>query len=381
MNPIPYGRQQITEADIKEVEKVLRSDFLTGGPNIQKFEEAFAAYIGAKYAVAVSSGTAALHLCAIALGVTKESKVITTSNTFSATANCVLYCGGEVDLVEIDPETALIDPEAVQEKLASSLPGTYEGIIAVDFAGRAVDLEKMRSIADRYNCWLLEDACHAPGGFFIDSQGRKQFCGNGSFADLAIFSFHPVKHIACGEGGMITTNDENRYKQLLMLRTHGITRDRHLLKQDHGGWYYEMQQLGYNYRLSDIHAILGLSQLSRADENLKIRKSIARHYDDSLKDAHINPLPPDQGHAYHLYVIQVAKRKTLYNYLREHQIFAQVHYIPIHLQPFYQKNFGWKKGDLPLTEAYYNSCLSLPIFPSLKTEQQAYVIEKLLEFG
>ena len=380
MHPIPYGRQQITPEDLKEVEKVLQSDFLTGGPYIQQFEEAFAEYIGVRFAVAVSSGTAALHLCAIALGVKNGSKVITTANTFAASANCILYCGGEVDLVEINPQTALIDLEAINDKLSASPAGTYEGIVAVDFAGRAVDLEKLRAIADMHDCWIIEDASHAPGGYFTDSKGQQQSCGNGRYAELAIFSFHPVKHIACGEGGMITTNNEELYRKLLTLRTHGITRDRNQLKQDHGGWYYEMQDLGFNYRLSDIHAALGLSQLKRADRNLETRRSIARHYDQVLDGTELKPLPPEEGHAYHLYVIQTKHRKALYDYLRKRHIYVQVHYIPIHLQPFYQDHFGWKQGDLPLTESYYNSCLSLPIFPALTAKQQAYVIDTLKQF-
>ena len=226
-NPIPYGRQNITEEDLKAVVETLQSDYLTQGPKIAEFEEAFAKYVGSKYAVAVSNGTAALHLSALALNVQKGDKVITTPITFAASANCVRYCGGEVVFADIDPETYLLDIKSVRKLLEASPKGTYKGLIPVDFAGRAVDLEAFKDLAEEFDLWIIEDACHAPGGYFIDSSGKKQFCGNGNFADLAIFSFHPVKHIACGEGGMITTNDEALYEKLLQLRTHGIVKDDH----------------------------------------------------------------------------------------------------------------------------------------------------------
>src|ERR1700741_1623117 len=245
MNPIPYGKQYINQEDIDVVVKALTAEFLTQGPAIKQFEEEFATYVGAKYAVAVSNGTAALHLCAMALDVNEQSNVITTPITFAASANCVKYCGGKVTFADIDPETATLDINSVRKLLESHPRGTFSGIIPVDFAGYAVNLEAFRKLADEYGLWIIEDACHAPGGFFIDSKGVKQYCGNGVYADLAIFSFHPVKHIACGEGGMITTNDEALYKKLLIYRTHGITKDAALMHENHGGWYYEMQELGY----------------------------------------------------------------------------------------------------------------------------------------
>ena len=223
-NIIPYGRQNITKEDIDAVIEALKSDYLTQGPKINEFESKFAQYIGSKYAVAVANGTAALHLCTMALGVTKGDKVITTPITFAASANCVKYCEGEVVFSDIDPETYLIDIVSIKKKLLKNPSGTYKGLILVDFAGRAVNLEDFKKLADEYNLWIIEDACHAPGGYFIDSKGNKQNCGNGKFADLAIFSFHPVKHIACGEGGMITTNNIELYDKLLKLRTHGITK-------------------------------------------------------------------------------------------------------------------------------------------------------------
>jgi UDP-4-amino-4,6-dideoxy-N-acetyl-beta-L-altrosamine transaminase len=395
MTPIPYGKQNITQEDIDAVIAVLKSDFLTQGPAIQEFEEAFAQYIGVKYAVAVANGTAALHLCTLALGVKTGDKIITTPITFSASANCVRYAGGDVVFADIDPETYLLDIKEVEKILNTSPRGTYRGIIPVDFAGRAVDLEAFRKLADEYDCWIIEDACHAPGGFFFDSEEIRHKCGNGDFAELAIFSFHPVKHIAAGEGGMITTNDEKLYKKLLQLRTHGITKDfnnfQNPIEMAYGeqletlnmppntsypGWYYEMQELGYNYRLTDFQAALGSSQLKRANEGLCKRVEIAQTYYQAFKD---KPYIKGQsgvvsGHGYHLYIIEVDNRKGLYEYLRNHNIFTQIHYFPVHLMPYY-KQFGWKLGDLPSAENYYRNCLSLPMFPTLSIADQELVIE------
>ncbi|MCC9137758.1 UDP-4-amino-4,6-dideoxy-N-acetyl-beta-L-altrosamine transaminase [Pontibacter silvestris] len=388
-SPIPYGRQHITEADIAAVVETLQSDFLTQGPKVEAFERAFADYVGAKYAVAVSNGTAALHLCAMALGVNEETRVITTPITFVASANCIRYCGGTVDFADIDSATALLDIERVREKLESKPKGYYSGLIPVDFAGNPLNLEKFRKLADEYGLWIIEDACHAPGGYFYDSHGNKQICGNGQYADLSIFSFHPVKHIATGEGGMITTNNELLYQKLLKLRTHGITRNQELMEENHGGWYMEMQELGYNYRIPDMLCALGISQLHRADAGLARRKGIAKVYDEAFSDiAGVETLQTnkvaidesgDTGHAYHLYVILVQNRKGLYDFLRERNIFAQVHYIPAHTMPYYRK-LGFKKGDYPEAEKYYAECLSLPIYPSLTQQEQEYIIEKVKEF-
>jgi UDP-4-amino-4,6-dideoxy-N-acetyl-beta-L-altrosamine transaminase len=378
---IPYGKQHITSEDIEAVVKALQSDFLTQGPEITNFEKAFSEYIGCKYAVAVSNGTAALHLCALALNVNKSSRVITSPITFAASANCVRYCGGEVHFADIDPKTYLLDINKVRALLEKHPEGYFQGIIPVDFAGNAVNLEEFRKLADEFGCWIIEDACHAPGGYFTDSNGVKQLCGNGQFADLAIFSFHPVKHIACGEGGMITTNDEKLYKKLLKLRTHGITKDPTLMSENEGGWYYEMQELGYNYRLTDFQAALGTSQLKRANEGLKRRKDIAENYFNAFKN---NPKIKGQskvidGHAYHLYIIEVEKRKELYEFLKSKDIFCQVHYIPVHTLPYYQ-SLGWKKGDFELAEKYYKRCLSLPMYPTLTNDQQTHIIESIFLF-
>lgn len=390
---IPYGRQHITEDDIRAVIETLQSDYLTQGPKVREFEEAFAKYIGCSYAVAVANGTAALHLCTMALQVKEGQKVITTPITFAASSNCVRYCGGEVVFADIDPETYLLDYNEVKNLLSASPKGTYSGIIPVDFAGRPVDLERFRDLANEYGMWIIEDACHAPGGYFTDSNGRNQLCGNGKFADLAIFSFHPVKHIACGEGGMITTNDENLYKQLNRLRSHGITKgdDPYLNSAEwascetnvdtYPGWYMEMQQLGYNYRLTDMQSALGISQLRRAETGLVRRKEIAKKYAETFagKDFILGQSGFLNNHAYHLYVIEVENRLALYHELKKNGIFAQIHYIPTHLMPYYRQ-FGWKEGDLPHAETYYSRCISLPMYPTLTDEQQDFVIQKILSF-
>lgn len=397
---IPYGKQDIRQEDIEAVVETLQSVFLTQGPKIAEFESAFAKYIGSKHAVAVANGTAALHLCTLSLGVKPGDKVITTPITFAASANCVRYCGGEVVFADIDPDTYLLDINKVRSLLEASPKGTYQGIIPVEFAGRAVDLEAFKKLANEFNLWIIEDACHAPGGYFVDSLGQKQTCGNGAFADLAIFSFHPVKHIAAGEGGMITTNDEKLYHQLLKLRTHGITKNieeftnppelatglkakgqERDAKTQYPTWYMEMQDLGYNYRLTDFQAALGLSQLSRADEGLERRREIANKYFVAFRDLNFikGQSGVVDGHAYHLYVIEVEDRLGLYSYFRSKNIFAQIHYLPVHLMPYYQQ-FGLKEGDMPYAENYYARCLSLPMYPTLTEGEQDYVVECLIKY-
>ncbi len=393
MKTIPYGRQNITAEDIAAVVETLQSDFLTQGPKIAEFEKAFADYVGCKYAVAIANGTAALHLCALALDIKEGDKVITTPITFVASANCIRYCGGEVVFSDIDPDTYLLDIEKVRALLEASPKGTYKGIIPVDFAGRAINLEAFKKLADEFDLWIIEDACHAPGGFFKDSTDKDQACGNGKYADLAIFSFHPVKHIASGEGGMITTNDESLYQKLMMLRTHGITREHSLFQNsaefasgidDHSSypaWYMEMLTLGYNYRLTDFQAALGLSQLKRAEKGIKRRREIALHYFNSFKNKSFirGQSKSIEGHAYHLYIIEVENRLGLYNHLRANNIFAQIHYIPCHLMPYY-KQYGWKEGDMPYAEKYYKHCISLPMYPTLTDSEQQFVIEKINSF-
>jgi UDP-4-amino-4,6-dideoxy-N-acetyl-beta-L-altrosamine transaminase len=380
--PIPYGRQNITEEDIQAVVETLKSDFLTQGPQITAFETEFAQYVGADYAVAINNATSGLHLAAVALGVQPGDKVIVTPLTFAASANCIRYCGGEVVFCDIDKDTYLMDLEKVRQLLESSPKGTYKGIVPVDFAGYPLEMEAFRKLADEYKLWMIEDACHAPGAYYSDQQGNKQFSGNGRFAEASIFSFHPVKHIATGEGGMITTNNKALYEKLRLFRTHGITKDPQSLYEHHGGWYYEMQELGFNYRITDFQAALGISQLKRANAGLKRRQEIAQRYNEAFSDiADIKTPYTAQNvyHAYHLYVIQVENRLDLYNHLHKNNIFAQVHYVPLHTMPYYQP-FGNKKGDHPVVEAYYEHCLSLPMYPTLTQEEQEYIIKTILSW-
>lgn len=410
MNIIPYGKQNITEEDIQAVVETLKSDFLTQGPKVKEFEEAFAEYVGAQYAIAVTNGTAALHLNTLVLDVKPGDKVITTPLTFAASANCIRYCGGEVVFADIDPDTYLLDINNVRELLQADINNEIKGIIPVDFAGRSVDMEAFRILADEFGCWIIEDACHAPGAFFYNRAGEAVKAGSGRYADLAIFSFHPVKHIATGEGGMITTNNQELYHKLLELRTHGITRDQDKFqnpvelaignsltthgnessdKREWPAWYMEMQSLGYNYRISDINCALGLSQLSRAEEGLNRRHEIAARYHEAfksipqIKDRNFECIssqsPAGIAHAHHLYVIEIPKRLELFNHLRANNIYAQIHYIPCHLMPYYQ-NQGWGLGDLPLAEKYYTGCISIPMYPTLRNEEQSFVIKNILEF-
>lgn len=394
MNPIPYGKQNITDEDISEVAKVLKSDFMTQGPLIDKFEKKFSEYIGNKYSVAVSNGTAALHLSALALNLKKGDKVITSPLTFVASANCIKFCGADVVFSDIDPETFLLDFQKVKNLIESSPKGTYKGIIPVDFAGRAVNLEKFKKLAIDNDLWILEDSCHSPGGFFIDSNNVQQNCGNGNFADLAIFSFHPVKHIACGEGGMITTNNFQLYSKLKTLRSHGITKNKLDFKnaiqlangndnedEPYPNWYMEMQILGYNYRLTDIQSALGASQLNRAKSGVEKRREIAKKYFNFLKnkDYVIRQSGVIDGHAYHLYVVEFKNRLNLYNFLRQNMVYAQIHYFPCHLMPYY-KQFGYNEGDFPQVENYYKNCMSLPMFPELSQNDLERIFDLIEEF-
>ncbi len=381
MKKIPYGRHFISDEDLEAVRSTLLSDFITQGPQSEKFEKAFTEYIGVRFAVAVSSGTSALHIAAKAIGVKSGDKVITTPLTFVATANCVKFCGGEVWFSDIDRRTCLLDSDKLEALLSSNPKGTFKGIIPVDFAGYPLNMDKFRKLADQFGLWIIEDACHAPGAWYIDSKGIKQRTGNCAFADLAVFSFHPVKHITTGEGGMITTNDENLYQKLLLYRSHGITKRLDMLTENHGGWYYEMQELSHNYRLTDFQSALGLSQLGRAEQGLKRRQEIARKYDQAFQGSSLKSPFYEENiyHAFHLYVVEVPDRLGFYNYLVRNGINVQIHYIPVHYMPYYRQ-FGWSKGDFPIAEKYYEHCISLPMYPALLDEEQDYVISKCLDY-
>ncbi len=382
-HPISYGHQLITDEDIQAVVETLKSDYLTQGPRIPEFEHNFAAYLGVDYACMVSNGTAALHLCAMALDIKPGDKVITTPITFVASANGFRYLGADIVFCDIDAKTFLMDLDKLEQILKASPKGTYKAVVPVDFAGYPVDEERLHNLAVEYGFTTVIDCCHAPGGSWIDSKGEKQMIGNCKYADLSVFSFHPVKHIAAGEGGCITTNNKELYDKVALYRTHGITKDSELLTRNDGGWYYEMQELGYNYRITEFQAVLATSQLKRLDWSITRRNEIAKRYDEAFKNLPVlTPFrEPNITHAFHLYIIEVHpnKRKALYDYLREHNIFAQVLYIPAHTMPYY-KSLGHKEGECPIAEDYYTRCLALPMYPSLTDEEQEYIINCVMDF-
>lgn len=373
-NFIPYGRQTIDEDDIKAVVDVLKSDYLTTGPAVERFEQKVAAYVGANYAVAFSNGTSALHSAIFAAGIHKDDEVITSPMTFVASANCILYQGGKPVFADINPKTYNIDPKEIRKKITHKT----KAVIPVDFTGQPVEMDEIMAIAKEQNLIVIEDAAHAIGATYKGSK-------IGSIADMTMFSFHPVKHITTGEGGIITTNDKALYERLRQFRTHGITRDSSLLNKNHGPWYYEMHFLGYNYRMTDIQAALGCSQIDKLDRFVERRKDIVNQYNkafDSLS-AIITPYQhPDGNSSWHLYVIQLEKellsidRKMFFEDLRNANIGVNVHYIPVHLQPYYQE-LGYRQGDLLKAEKLYEKIITLPLFPEMTDDEVQYVIEKV----
>ena len=376
MKKIPYGRQNIDQQDIDAVVSTLQSDYLTQGPRVKEFEEKFAEYVGAEYAVAVNNATSGLHLSVLALNLSKGDRVITTPITFAASANCVRYAGGEVWFADIDPDTYLLNINSVKELIESKPKGYFKGIIPVDFAGLPVNMEDFRALADAHDLWIIEDACHAPGGYFIDSKEDQNFCGNGRYADIGVFSFHPVKHIACGEGGMLTTNSKELYDKLMLLRTHGITKEN--MDENHGNWYYEMIALGFNYRLTDFQSALGITQLAKNNKGVARRNEIASTYKKAFEGKiKFQDLPDRTYNAHHLFIIEVENRKELYDFLHSKGILAQIHYVPVHTMPYY-KNIGYEGSDLINAENYYANCISLPMYPTLNDKEQEFVIEKIL---
>ena len=373
MNNIPYGRQWIDEDDISAVAKVLQSDWLTQGPDIEEFEREIAEYVGAKYAVAFSSGTSALHGAMFAAGIGPGDEIITSPITFVATSNSAIYLGARPRFVDIDLKTYCIDTAKIEEAIT---PNT-KVIAPVDLAGYPVNIETIMEIARRHNVVVVEDSAHALGA----KRNGKMV---GTEADMSLFSFHPVKHITTGEGGAITTDNEEFYKKMKIFVTHGITKDPALLQRNDGPWYYEMQELGFNYRLTDFQCALGLSQLKKIESFLDRRNEIASMYDEAFKDVKGLVIPPkpeqySSRHAYHLYPILLTRtdRKEAYIKLREKGIFAQVHYIPVHLQPYYRNNYGFKKGGYPNAEYYYEHELSIPMYPKMKNEEVNYVIQSI----
>ena len=372
---IPYGRQSISDDDIKAVVDVLKSDFLTTGPIVNKFEEAFCSFTGAKKAVAVSNGTAALHAIMYAINIQPEDEVILPSMTFAATSNAVIYQGGTPVFADIISDTLLIDPEQVKKRIT---PKT-KAVIAVDYAGQPCDYDKLREICDKHKLYLISDACHSPG-----SQYKKR--KTGTIADLTAFSFHPVKHITTGEGGMITTDNKKFSDKIKIFRNHGINSD-HKQRSEKGTWYYEMQDLGYNYRITDFQCALGISQLAKLTYWIEKRNSIANKYSEAFFNINnVTPLKTANNiqHAYHLYVIKLKNKESrniLYNTMRKNNIGVNVHYIPVHLQPYYQKKFNTSWGMLPNTEDAYNRILSLPIYPDIKEEDIKRVIKCITDFA
>jgi len=367
---IPYGHQWIDETDIQAVVDVLRSKWLTTGPIVPKFEKAFAAYVGAKYAVAVSSGTAALHTAMFALGINPGDEVIVPPITFVATANAVAFQGGTPVFADVEADTLLIDPKRVEDKITSRT----KAIIAVDYAGQPCDYDTLRSLASKHGLALVDDGCHALGARYKDRNV-------GTLADLTVFSFHPVKHITTGEGGMITTDDSNLAERMRRFRNHGIDAD-HASRAEQGTWYYEMTELGYNYRITDFQCALGLSQLEKLPSFVQRRREIAGLYDREFASVKgLTPLYtcPDVMNSYHLYVIRVKERDRIFAQLRKKGIGVNVHYFPVHLQPYYRKHFGTGEGLCPVAEEAYRHILSLPMFPQLTDEQTNYVISSIEE--
>jgi perosamine synthetase len=373
---ISYSQQHIDEEDIASVVEVLRSDWLTTGPKISEFEEAVASYVGARRAVAVSSGTAALHCAMYALDIESGDEVIVPSITFAATANCVVYVGGKPVFADVEPGTLLIDPDDVERKITKKT----RAIIAVDYAGHPCDYDRLKEIADRHSIFLVSDSCHALGAEY---QGKK--CG--TISDLSVFSFHPVKHITTGEGGMITTDNPEYARRMGRFRNHGISAD-HARRKKQGTWYYEMVDLGFNYRITDFQCALGISQMAKLPGFLERRQEIAALYDEAFnKMPGIKPLDVsgNVNHAYHLYVIRVLEKECgrdrgqIFNALRDAEIGANVHYIPVHLHPYYQERYATKPGMCPVAERAYEEILSLPIHPSMTKADVDRVVSALEE--
>lgn len=380
MEFIPYSCQQVTQEDINSVVEVLRSEFLTQGPAVPAFEDAFAKRHGVPHAIAVSSATAGLHIACLALDVGPGSLVWTTPNTFLASANCARYCGAKIDFVDIDPVSRNMSVEALSTKLetAAQTGRLPKVVIPVDFSGLPADLREMRFLADRHGFKILEDASHAAGASYLS-----QPVGS-AWSDLSVFSFHAVKIVTTAEGGVVTTHDPELAARLRRLRSHGMTREpAELERAPDGPWYYEQQSLGFNYRLTDLQAALGNSQLARMDSLQQQRMALADRYDTLLRDLPL-VLPPrqaDRVSSWHLYAVEVgaqakASRAEVFRALRAANVGVNVHYIPVHLQPYYAR-LGFRRGDFPAAEAYYANALSLPLFPALRAEQQQRVLEVL----
>ena len=371
---IPYGRQTIGGSDIAAVVKVLRSDWLTQGPAVSDFERSLAEYTGARFAVCCSNGTAALHLACLAAGVTARDRVITAAVTFVASANCGVYCGASPVLCDVHPDTALIVTDQIRRRLA----GNTKAVIPVHYAGQSADMRAIRSIVAGTRTLVIEDAAHALGAVYEGAP-----VGSCRYSDMTIFSFHPVKAITTGEGGAVTTNNRGLYDKLLSLRNHGIVRDGRT--RQHGEWFYEMRTMGFNYRMTDIQAALGISQLRQLDGFIRRRRMLARVYDRAFHNSPWVDIPRETGSnrcAYHLYPVRLkdscaARRRAIFDALRSEGIGVQVHYIPVYLHPFYRK-YGFRRSDFPGAEDFYAREISLPLYPGLTASQQQRVIRTFI---
>lgn len=378
---ISYGKQNISQKDIDNVIEVLKSDFLTQGPMIEKFEQSVADYCGTKYAVAVTNATSALHIACLAAGLKKGDVLWTSPNTFVASANCGLYCGANVDFVDIDNDTYNMSVDELEQKLKET-EIKPRVVIPVHFAGQSCEMVKIKELSKQYNFTIIEDASHATGASYLDTK-----VGSCKYSDMAVFSFHPVKIVTTGEGGMVLTNNKELYDKLILYRSHGITRNQDLMKNvSEGPWYYEQIDLGFNYRMTDIQAALGYTQMQRLDDFVAKRRYLANRYNELLNALPIK-LPvqsPDTNSSWHIYAVRIdftrinITKKDLFLAMREKGINLNLHYIPVHTQPYYIE-LGFKKGDFPVSEKYYEEVFTLPLFYDLTDAQQDYVVKCLGE--
>lgn len=358
----PYGKQSLDFSDYWAVLSTLKSPFLTCGPKVKEFEQSICNYTGAQYCVAVANATAALHISMLALGVKQGDEVITSPNTFLASSNCILYAGGTVKFADVESATANIDPEQIEKQITDKT----KGIIPVHFAGQSCDMGKINKIAKEHNLFVVEDAAHAIGSDYKNTK-----VGSCKYSDMTIFSFHPVKTITTGEGGAITTNNEDLYKKLLALRSHGMYKERKMASN----WEYEMRDLGYNYRLTDIQAALGITQLEKLDKFKKRRREIVEFYNKNLGLPHLEEKYYSNA-CFHLYPVMVRNREEFYQKAKAVGLNLQVHYIPVHTQPYY-KNLGFKESDYPNAEIYYKKCISLPLYPSLTNTDLKEIVKRI----
>ena len=363
MKTYGYGHQSITEADIASVVGVLRGDYLTCGPAVRAFEQAICAYTGAKYCVAVANATAGLHIAALAAGLGPGDEAITSPITFLSSANCIAFTGAKPVFADIDPRTADIDPEEIEKRIT---PKT-KALIPVHFAGQACDMERIAALAKQHGLKVIEDAAHAIGSDYRDTK-----VGSCVYSDMTVFSFHPVKTITTGEGGAVTTNDPDLYAKLCALRAHGTHKDGEMAHT----WEYEMRELGYNYRITDLQCALGQSQLKRLDAFKRRRREIVAYYNEHLALPHLEEMPYSNA-CFHLYPVLVENRREFYFKVREAGLNLQVHYIPVPAQPYYRATYGYKAGDYPKAEAYYAKCISLPLYPSLTDDDLAEIVRRI----